>query len=307
LRARNLKPGFFKNPELAELPYEARLLFAGLWCMADREGRLEDRSSKIKMELFPADSLDVEQLLDRLHNKGLIQRYQLGKARCIQVIEFLKHQHPHQKEPPSTLPKPGASTGLLLDDIQVQHQSSPGQAPDTPSAGTSATRLIPSSLIPESGSLNPDPCIPGSRATPGGTEGFGKQTKTAVPRETNPADILDGVAFFDSKLSDLWPGLPPTDADRQAAGRSIETILGEELGTEAELIANCMAFQKQQRAMGNEGTRFVMGIRKFFEPRGLNWRGPFAIPKSQQKPKAERPTYRTADEIEAEERARAAG
>jgi len=30
MRARNLKPGFFKNEELADLPFEARLLFAGL-------------------------------------------------------------------------------------------------------------------------------------------------------------------------------------------------------------------------------------------------------------------------------------
>jgi hypothetical protein len=47
-RTRQIKPGFFKNDELAELPIEARLLFAGLWTIADREGRLEDRPKKIK-------------------------------------------------------------------------------------------------------------------------------------------------------------------------------------------------------------------------------------------------------------------
>ena len=43
MRTRLLKPGFFMNEELARLPVRARLLFAGLWCLADREGRLEDR------------------------------------------------------------------------------------------------------------------------------------------------------------------------------------------------------------------------------------------------------------------------
>ena len=52
-RARNIKPGFFKNELLAEMPPETRLLFMGLWCLADREGRFEDRPKKIKMELFP--------------------------------------------------------------------------------------------------------------------------------------------------------------------------------------------------------------------------------------------------------------
>ena len=65
-RARNIKPGFFRNADLAELPIEARLLFIGLWTIADREGRMEDRPKQIKMELFPADSLDCDDLLGPL-------------------------------------------------------------------------------------------------------------------------------------------------------------------------------------------------------------------------------------------------
>lgn len=108
-RARNIKPGFFKNEDLAELNYEARLLFAGLWTLADREGRLEDRPKKIKMEVFPGDSLDVDKLLQKLHDAGgFIQRYEVEGKRYIQIINFKKHQSPHFKEPPSTIPKPGA-------------------------------------------------------------------------------------------------------------------------------------------------------------------------------------------------------
>ena len=50
-RARSLKPGFFRNADLVELPMEARLMFAGLWVLADREGRLEDRPKQIKIDI----------------------------------------------------------------------------------------------------------------------------------------------------------------------------------------------------------------------------------------------------------------
>lgn len=117
-----MKPGFFQNEQLAELPIPARLLFAGLWCMADREGRLEDRPLRIKMHIFPADMLDVEPLLAGLAENGLIVRYEADGKRCIWIPEFLKHQRPHVKEAASTLPmfhvspktptKVGASTDL---------------------------------------------------------------------------------------------------------------------------------------------------------------------------------------------------
>ncbi|MCX5689585.1 MAG: phage replication protein, partial [Planctomycetota bacterium] len=54
-RARNIKPGFFKNEELGAIPMGARLLFVGMWTLADREGRLEDRPARIAAEVFPYD------------------------------------------------------------------------------------------------------------------------------------------------------------------------------------------------------------------------------------------------------------
>lgn len=45
-RARNIKPGFFINEDLVELPFSTRLLFAGLWIIADREGRLGERDRR---------------------------------------------------------------------------------------------------------------------------------------------------------------------------------------------------------------------------------------------------------------------
>jgi hypothetical protein len=120
VRARNIKPSFFKNDLLAELPYEARLLFIGLWCMADREGRLEDRPKRIKMELFPADNVDVDELAQCLHGAGFVQRYVVENTAYIQVVNFKKHQSPHVKEAPSIIPAPdlhGANTMLAPPDV----------------------------------------------------------------------------------------------------------------------------------------------------------------------------------------------
>ena len=105
-RARNIKPGFFKNELLAEMPPETRLLFMGLWCLADREGRFEDRPKKIKMELFPCDSFSIEDSLALLAKDGFLLRYEVDGKRYAQVVNFTKHQMPHHKEVPSDIPAP---------------------------------------------------------------------------------------------------------------------------------------------------------------------------------------------------------
>lgn len=105
-RARTIKPSFFKNEALAECPPLARLLFVGLWCIADREGRVEERPLRIKAELLPYEAAEVGPLLEVLERKGLVRRYEAGGVRVVLVLNFVKHQRPHPKEPKSELPGP---------------------------------------------------------------------------------------------------------------------------------------------------------------------------------------------------------
>lgn len=139
-RARNIKPGFFKNENLVDLPYETRLLFIGLWTLADREGRLEDRPKRIKMEIFPADDVNVDACLDQLQASGFILRYTVGDARYIQVLAFTKHQHPHVKEGASTIPAPGF-VPTEEPEAPDEHHASPVQAPDEHHASPSESPL----------------------------------------------------------------------------------------------------------------------------------------------------------------------
>lgn len=122
-RARNIKPGFFQNEDLVELPYEYRLLFIGLWTIADREGRLENRPKKIKMQLFPADDLDLSEALLGLAKKNLITLYSVDSDEYIQINNFLKHQHPHHKEADSVIPAP-KDQGQTLDKPEASPSDS---------------------------------------------------------------------------------------------------------------------------------------------------------------------------------------
>ena len=106
-RARNIKPGFFRNEILGTSDPLYSLLFEGLWLLADREGRLEDRPLRIKADIFPyREGLHIDDMLDWLQANDFILRYQMDGKKCIQIINFAKHQNPHKNETPSEIPAP---------------------------------------------------------------------------------------------------------------------------------------------------------------------------------------------------------
>lgn len=144
-RARNIKPGFFKNEVLGVADPLYSLLFEGLWVLADRAGRLEDRPLRIKGEVFPyRDGLNVDAMLAWLESNGFIRRYTAQGKKCILVLEFVKHQNPHKNESESELPAPSdectkpEGIGTTPEIIGITRADS-----------LSSDSLIPSTLIPE--------------------------------------------------------------------------------------------------------------------------------------------------------------
>lgn len=115
-RSRNIKPGFFTNDRLAEKHPLTRILFAALWPIADREGRLEDRPKKIKALCLPFDDHDVDAALDDLAagDDPFLIRYEVEGRKYLQLVNWHRHQSPHVREPDSTIPpvpdKPVLST-----------------------------------------------------------------------------------------------------------------------------------------------------------------------------------------------------
>ena len=109
-RSRNIKPGFFKNEVLGEMPPLYRLLFIGLWTHADREGRFECRPRKIKAEVFPYDDVNIEDGLAALEESGFLVIYAVDGLQYVQIQNWGKHQNPHHKEVGSTIPAPEGHT-----------------------------------------------------------------------------------------------------------------------------------------------------------------------------------------------------
>lgn len=148
-RARTIKPGFFTNADLVECEPLARLLFAGLWCEADRRGILEDRPKTLKIKILPGDNCDVDGLLIDLEQAGFIRRYTEDGQRCILILNFGKHQNPHRDEKASMLPAPcqhSANTVLTPDQsgllpitdslLPITQQVEDANAPKNPKRAT---------------------------------------------------------------------------------------------------------------------------------------------------------------------------
>lgn len=206
MRARNIKPGFFKNDRLAELPPFARLLFIGLWMMADREGRLEDRPKRIHGEILPFDDLNIEKELEMLANgkDPFIVRYEVDGEKYIQIVNFSKHQNPHKRETPSAIPAV-PTKGRPRHDLGTD-KAGPRHGRGTTKTGTGPAES-PFSESPFSDSLNPHSLNPESSTRPGpikaGTEVSFEDVWEAYPRKADKPDALKAFR----KLVDLGEDL----------------------------------------------------------------------------------------------------
>ena len=181
-RARSIKPSFFKNDELAECEPMARLLFVGLWTLADRDGRLACRPMRIKAELFPYDNCDMAELLGQLQKRGFIDIYESEGVTVLEIPKFAEHQRCHPEERSESLPaRAKHETGKL-----------PGEPGNNPAI--CASFPLPLSSFPFPSSSCPSVAVP-------------KESAALPKRQPQTAALVwDPVKG--------WQGI--TDADRTA-------------------------------------------------------------------------------------------
>src|SRR5690348_5227865 len=102
-----IKPSFFKHGELYEAERASglplRIAFAGLWPVADREGRFKWKSD-LKPDVLPYDPVDMLDVLNALERGGFIARYVVVGKAYGWIPTFSDHQTFHKTERPSTLP-----------------------------------------------------------------------------------------------------------------------------------------------------------------------------------------------------------
>lgn len=238
-RARTIKPSFFKNDDLVEIDPLGRLLFIGLWTIADREGRLEDRPKKIKMEILPADSCDVDAFLAALQDAGFITRYEVDGKRYIQINNFSKHQNPHPRETGSEIPPiPAQNDAEEAQSREISRQSNTeevtrreedmpnhgkdmprtclGNAKDTPSR----EKALPSNAIPSFTS------IPSISSFPSCHSDTTEVVVTSLPdKETEEEEksILSGKPDVVHEIVDYLNGR--TGAAYRAASKKTRTLI----------------------------------------------------------------------------------
>lgn len=239
-RSRNIKPGFFRNEHLVELPFETRLLFIGLWTLADKEGRLEFRPKKIKLELFPADEIDISHEITRLSTAGLVTVYQVGSARFIEVVNFKKHQNPHPKEAASDIPGPEEEGSQPIDFKEgAESREKPCN-----STASNADSLL----------LIPDSCFPSY-----GTSG------SDAPRQTKPPAKAKAKAnAYTDEFEDLWskiPKRPGSNPKRDAFG-AYQARLKEGF-THDQMLQGAVRYQAYLAAIGNLNSPYVMQAKRF--------------------------------------------
>ncbi|WP_407316668.1 hypothetical protein UQW22_09970 [Isoptericola halotolerans] len=91
-RIRTIKPDFWTDEEVVELDPLERLLFIGLWNFCDDQGFFDYRPKKIKMQVLPADSIDIPAALARLARASLLVAYQGPEGVVLHIRNWKKHQ-----------------------------------------------------------------------------------------------------------------------------------------------------------------------------------------------------------------------
>jgi hypothetical protein len=224
-RQRIVKPGFFKNEVLAGTCAPlTRLFFAGLWCWADREGRLEDRPARLRAEVLPYDAgVDGEAMVAELTEKGFLVRYEVDGIHYLQIVNWHAHQDPHPRETPSEIPAcPGFTKGspkanLRRPKAPPRH---PGVSSTSSPSGISHTRG--EDLAADDAEHRPPPEAPPWEASPSPLIAFLVET---YPDVRDPAGFEraqhtanPGVDLLaEARKARAWEVANPTKAKRNHA------------------------------------------------------------------------------------------
>lgn len=160
-RSRNIKPSFFTNDVLAENDPLGRLLFIGLWTLADHKGNLEWRAKRVKAQLLPYDECDVESLAINLDKSGFIRFYSVAGQLYLNIPTFADHQNPHKNEREKGTEVPDysdeARQAIDIEGLAINRDKSREEHDDSDS--DRADSLL---LIPDSFNLIPDTPLPDS-------------------------------------------------------------------------------------------------------------------------------------------------
>src|SRR5450830_542449 len=118
-RIRTTKPEFWTSEQVVECTPIARLLFIGMWNFCDDHGLHPASVKRLKMEVFPSDTLDdaaIQNMVDELESAKLLHSYSVNGDHYWQVTGWAKHQK---------IEKPTYRHPLPQDDQEQQNSPTP--------------------------------------------------------------------------------------------------------------------------------------------------------------------------------------
>lgn len=118
-RIRTVKPEFFTSEQVADCSPTARLLFIGMWCFCDDGGVHPASVKRLKMEVFPADSMNEKQIIgyvDELIKSELLTEFVGDDGKSYWQVTGWHHQkiekptfrHPQKSSDSPTIRRPFA-------------------------------------------------------------------------------------------------------------------------------------------------------------------------------------------------------
>ncbi len=130
----------------------ARLLFIGMLNFADDNGNLAYSAKRLKMQIFPADNLDVQPLINQLLAHGVLIEYENNSNKYIHIKGFKRHQ---------VINRPSKSS---IPDIDFNEDSVSPQVQHTESSltegkGREEERNTVTNVTGEKSPLSPDQII----------------------------------------------------------------------------------------------------------------------------------------------------
>lgn len=92
-RIRTIKPEFWTDPAMVHLSPLARLFYIGTWNFAIcDQGHLEDDPVRLKLQILPAENVDVADLIDTLVDAGRLTRIDVNGEPYLHVHNLAEHQ-----------------------------------------------------------------------------------------------------------------------------------------------------------------------------------------------------------------------